>query len=395
MNKKNNYVSVPVKENVFEDDPRRFKVAIVEQNGFDLFTDGKKFSVEPIQHYKDNIELFDMLYYNVGVFYSIAPNYFSTEISLERPINNTIEEIISLYYKRVDLEPPIYNVSGIEMFEPKKYSLSRNKAVIGLSGGKDSVYALVKAVETYGSKNVLAVYVDNIMKICPEKEKESAITICKILDVELVQIKITNSFKKHKGILNGAEIAFATALIIPIAVSFGAYNVILGTIASEIDIFNVQAPTFSEAKMIIDLYNKFLKNIGVDIEIMSGVPDTKTPLVYLMGGYPDIMKETVSCMMPSNYLQSHMNRSRKKYPEMPFYSRMCGVCVKCMMINVFRMRYDETFKKYLLTDSVNKYCLNVLNTIIKKRYDFKSDIIDEIEEIVDDTLRIFEMNIKI
>lgn len=395
MKKTNNYVPVPIKEYVFEEDPRRFKVASIEQKGYDIYTDGKRFSVEPKDFYRENCDLFDFLYYNMGVFYSIAPNYFAVDISLNRPIHKKVEEIISLYYKRVDLSIPNFSVSGIELYEPKKYDLNGNKVVVGLSGGKDSVYALVKAVEQYGNKNVKAVFIDNIMKVCPEQERQAANTICKILDVELVSIKITNSFKKHKGILNGAEIAFATALIIPVAVSFGAAKVILGTIESEVDIFQVQAPAFSETKMIIDLYNEFLKEIGLGIEIISGVPDTRTPLVYLMQQYPHIMKETVSCMMPSNYLQSHMNRSHKNYPDFPFYDRMCGVCAKCMMINVFRMRYDETLKPYLSTPSLSKYCQNVFNATVKKRYDFKADIIDEIEEIVDETLRIFEMNINL
>ena len=116
-------------------------------------------------------------------------------------------------------------------------------------------------------------------------------------------------------------------------------------------------------------------------------------MIYLMQNRPEIMAETVSCMMKSNHLKSHMNRSRKNYPDFPFYKRMCGVCVKCMMINVFRMRYEEGFDKLFDKPTINKYCQRVMSIVVKKRYDFKVDVIDEIEDILDMAMTQYELNI--
>src|SRR4030042_5147102 len=346
--KTRNYQPVPLKESLsYVDDLRREAVATIEHKGFSLFTGGKTFSVEDNDFYKKFMSLFDILYYNIGVFYSIAPNYFPKKILLNRPIDNKIIDIINLYYKRVDLESPDITQEGEELFIPSSYLISYKKVIIGISGGKDSIYALVKAIEKYGKDNVVAVYIDNIMGICPEQERSASITICKMLDVHLVSIKIKNSFKKHRGVLNGAEISMAAALMIPVALYYGAYSVIMGTIESERDIFNVQPPTFSETMPVIELFNEFLVNIGIDIKMVSGVPDIKTPLIYLMQNYPNIMAETVSCMMLSGFLVSHRRRAIKNYPEFPFYKRMCGVCAKCMMINTFRMKYQDDVKQLL------------------------------------------------
>ena len=394
--KTKNYQPVPVKETLyFIDDPRRKVVATLVHEGHSLFTGGKIFSVEQKDFYKSFMSLFDILYYNVGVFYSIAPNYFPEKISLDRPVDIAVVDIINLYYSRVDLEPPTIEQNGEELYEPISYRVSGERAVVGLSGDKDSVYALVKAIENYGKDNVVAVYVDNIMGICPEQERGACSVICNKIGVKLVSIKIKNSFKKHRGILNGAEISMATALIIPVALSFGASQVIMGTIQTEKDIFHVQPPTFSETVPVIKLFNEFLSNIGLDIKMVSGVPDTKTPLIYLMENYPDIMKETVSCMMLSGFLASHRKRAIKNYPEFPFYQRMCGVCAKCMMINTFRMKYQDDVKELLSKDTVYKYCRRIFRATTLKRNEFKAEIIDEVEDILDDAIFAYESNIEV
>jgi hypothetical protein len=394
--KTRNYQPVPLDEIIhFTDDLRRKEIATVEHKGYDLFTCGKRFNVEKNDFYKKYISLFDVLYWNVGVFYSVAPNYFPEKMSLVRSIDNKIVDIINLYYSRVSLDPPTIQQEGDELYVPVSYPTSQEKVVVGLSGGKDSVYVLVKAMEEYGKDNVVAVYVDNIMGICPEQERAACNIVCEKLGIRLVSLKIKNSFKKHRGILNGAEISMAVALIIPIAVYFNAYKVIMGTIQTETDIFQVQPPTFSETMPAIELFNDFLSNIGLNIKMVSGVPETKVPLIYLMQNYPDIMKETVSCMMLSGFLVSHRKRAIRNYPEFPFYERMCGVCAKCMMINVFRMRYQDDVKKVLMKESVYKYCRRVFKATTLKRNDFKVDIIDEIEDILDDAIFTYESNIEV
>ena len=392
--KTRSYQPVPLDESVyFTDDLRRKDVAFVEHKGHDIFTGGKRFSVEKNEFYKRYISLFDVLYWNVGVFYSIAPNYFPEKMLLTRPIDHKIIDIINLYYSRVSLDPPVILQDGEELYEPVPHTTSPDKVVVGLSGGKDSVYVLVKAIEEHGKDNALAVYVDNIMGICPEQERAACNSVCKKLGVRLVSLKIKNSFKKHRGILNGAEISMAVALIIPVAVYFNASKVIMGTIQTETDIFQVQPPTFSETMPVIELFNDFLSNIGLDIKMVSGVSETKAPLIYLMQNYPDIMKETVSCMMLSGFLASHRKRAIRNYPEFPFYERMCGVCAKCMMINIFRMRYQDDVKKILMKESVYKYCRRAFKATTLKRNDFKADIIDEIEDILDEAIFAYESDI--
>jgi 7-cyano-7-deazaguanine synthase in queuosine biosynthesis len=375
------------------EDPKRDIVALVEQDGFEIISNDKRFVVEKNSFYERNIELFDILFYNLGIFYSIAPNYFPKNISLSRPLNSNVYDMISLYYKRMSLDLPKYSVGGIEYCSINNKKMDNNKAVVALSGGKDSVYALVSAVEEYGSKNVVAVHVNSIMKILPKEELESSKIICEMLGVELVIIPIHYSFKKYRGIYNGAEIAMSTALIIPIAFDIGAKHVILGTLKSEKDIYDVQAPTFSETGTIRDLFNVFLKDLGVDIEIESGVLDTKESLINLMKNNSDIMKETISCMMLSHIYASHKYRAIKKYPDFPFYKRMCGVCPKCMTINVFRLRYDESIQHLLINEHVYKYCKHVFDVMNRKKNNFKSEVVDEMEDILIYVMEKYETNI--
>jgi hypothetical protein len=395
MSSKNrNYQSTDVIESLpLTEDPKRDIVALVEQNGFEILSNDKRFVVEPNDFYRRNIELFDLLFHNMGVFYSVAANYFPKEISLGRPINSNVVEMINLYYKRMGLDNPEISICGIEYCNIKDKILDNNKAVIGLSGGKDSVYALVSAIEKYGTDNIIAVNIDSIMKILPIEELESCKVICNKLGVKLVVVPIHYSFKKYRGIYNGAEIALSTALIVPIAFDYGIKNIILGTLKSEVDVFQVQPPTISETGIMIDLFNNFLKDINVNIEIKSGVLDTKEPLVYLMKNRPEIMRETVSCMMLSHIYTSHKNRALKKYPDFPFYDRMCGVCPKCMTINVFRLKYEKGLSDILIKKNVYEYCKHIFDTITKKKNNFKPEVIDEMEDILINAMEKYEVNI--
>lgn len=374
-------------------DPKRDIVALIEQNNFEILCNNKRFVVEPNDFYNRNIEVFDLLFYNLGIFYSIAPNYFPKNIVLSRPVHKNIIEMISLYYKRMGLESPDISIGGIEYCNIREKKMDKDKVLVGLSGGKDSVYSLVTAVEKYGSNNVVAVNIDSIMRILPKEELEASKDICRMLGVELVIIPIHYSFKKYRGIYNGAEIAMATALMVPVAFDYGIRNIVLGTLKNEKDIFDVQAPTISETGTMIALFNNFLSDVGIDIEIYSGVKDTKEPLVYLMSNYPELMGETVSCMMLSHLYTSHKKRAIQKYPDFPFYRRMCGVCPKCMTINVFRMRYEKNIKNILTNRNVYEYCKHVFDTVSRKKNNFKPDIIDEMEDILIETMEKFEMNI--
>jgi len=392
--KTRNYKASEIKEIIsFTDDLRRDEVARVKHCGYNIFTGGKKFNVTQNDFYMKYIAIFDVVYYNIGVFYSVAPNYFAKKISLNRPIDSKIVDIINLYYKRLDLEPPLIEQNGVELYNPSVRKMSDKNVVVGISGGKDSIYTLVKAIEEYGIDNVVAVYIDNIMGICPEQERAACNVICEMLGVKLISVKIRNSFKKHKGILNGAEIIMAAALMVPMALYFNASKIMMGTIKTEDDIYKVQAPTFSETMPVINIFNDFLGNIGLGIKMVSGVPDIKTPYIYLMENRPDIMKETVSCMMLSNFLASHKKRSRENYPDFPFYERMCGVCPKCMSINVFRMKYQDDVKKLLTKESVYEYCRRIFRATTLKRNDFKVELIDEVEDILDEAIYFYESNI--
>jgi hypothetical protein len=231
------------------------------------------------------------------------------------------------------------------------------------------------------------------MKILPVEELESSKIICNMLGVELIVVPIHYSFKKYRGIYNGAEIAMATSLIVPIAFDYGIKNIILGTLKSEKDIFQVQPPTISETGTMIDLFNNFLKDININIEIQSGVTDTKESLIYLMKNRSDIMKETVSCMMLSHIYKSHKIRALNKFKDFPFYNRMCGVCPKCMTINVFRLRYEYGLKEKLINKNIYEYCKHIFNTMVKKKNNFKPEVIDEMEDILIEAMEIYELNI--
>lgn len=391
-----NYQTIDVLESLpLMNDPKRDIVGRLEQKGFKLISNDKNFIVEENEYYNRNLELFDKLFYNIGVFYSVASNYFPKIISLDSDLNENVIKMINLYYKRMSLDyPHILTISNpMDFFSIKHRELSYNKAVVALSGGKDSVYALVSAVNKYGKDNVIAVNINSIMRILPVEELEASKIICNKLGVKLIVVPIHYSFKKYRGIYNGAEIAMATALMVPIAFDFGIGNIILGTLESEKDIFQVQPPTISETGMIIDLFNAFLKDMNINIKIRSGVLDTKESLIYLMKNNPDIMKETVSCMMLSHIYKSHKNRALSKYPYFPFYNRMCGVCPKCMTINVFRLRYENNLKEILTNKNIYEYCRHVFKTINNKKNNFKPEVIDEMEDILIEVMETYEMNI--
>ncbi|MCK9440315.1 MAG: hypothetical protein M0Q13_02725 [Methanothrix sp.] len=391
-----NYQTTDVLESLpLINDPKRDVLSYLSQEGFELISNNKRFIVEENEYYKRNIELFDLLFYNIGAFYSIAANYFPKTISFEHNLNDNVIKMINLYYERMSLDYPKILTIGFDVDFSciKKKELSNKKAIVALSGGKDSVYALISAINKYGKDNVIAVNINSIMKILPVEELEASKIICDKLGIKLIVVPIHYSFKKYRGIYNGAEIAMATALIVPIAFDFGIGNIILGTLESEKDIFQVQPPTISETGKMIGLFNKFLENINVDIKISSGVSDTKESLIYLMKNNADIMKETVSCMMLSHIYKSHKNRALSKYPNFPFYNRMCGVCPKCMTINVFRLRYENKLNTILIDKNVYEYCRHIFKTISTKKNNFKPEVIDEMEDILIEAMEIYEMNI--
>jgi 7-cyano-7-deazaguanine synthase in queuosine biosynthesis len=267
-------------------------------------------------------------------FHLVAPHLprsIVSEFHLARPVIRLIDKLYAS-----EGEPAPYVVCPTTKAKEINFKTSASRAVISYSAGKDSLWNLWWAQEKYGKDNVLAVHISGLNRSNASDETKYAIRQSKKLGFRLEVPILHNGYagKGHK-VMRSRDM-FMVGLLLPYALKFGASNIIIegfGEVADD-ELFTGQ-----EHNMIS--FNGMLSKLGINVKV--GWKNRKEMDVVkdLYVNKPDWISEVCNCFSPSNYKLFLHNSWKKRAPSIQLYDSQCGSCVKCRIINIGRILYDQ------------------------------------------------------
>ncbi|MEK9179980.1 MAG: hypothetical protein AAB897_01030 [Patescibacteria group bacterium] len=287
-----------------------------------------------------------VIFEQFGLGYMICDK-FPRVLELNFPVEGRVRRLIDAMYRFHDKKPPVWrcpqfgnadwlrNMSGASKLDP-------NKVVVTLSGGKDGLYYLLRAIEKYGKENVLPVHLARLsMEGVAHRELKAARDLADQLEIYLKVIEFTNSTRvPGPRIMNFRDI-FLMAMLAGVAQEFGAKKIF---IEGSDDAKSSGDPYFSDLDSSEEAMLDILHDWGVNVEIES---ESISEYEVLRRMYDNLkshmlMPYTHSCLRCDKLTMFCRKWYKANFPKLyrKFYWMQCGSCFKCRVITLARILWD-------------------------------------------------------
>ena len=172
------------------------------------------------------------------------------KVTVDYPLTLGIQHLIKGMYKTENLEPPqlatqinfnnenndYKTLTPQEIYNQQLIQQRTDKIVVAFSGGKDSLWNMMWAIEQVGVENVLAVHIEGINKTVASFEAADSRLQADKLGFQLEVIKLDNrSSVKNRQVMRSRDMLIM-ALVAPYAVAFGSSRLVMeGGLMAEAD----------------------------------------------------------------------------------------------------------------------------------------------------------------
>ncbi len=220
--------------------------------------------------------------------------------------------------------------------------LDPNKFTVMLTGGKDSLHALMVLLEKHKKKNIQCLYVPNINKSESYHEKIAVTEVCKKAGVRFRIIDASNSIQLNRS---GHNIALRSQLLVTLALpyilDFGSHNVTFG-----LEHLDYPDPgLYTCSKESFDFFKNALNNtynIKLNIVDHPMAPIKEFDIIkQMIEKWPEYLDLSSSCYRQLNFREKQNSLLRERHPDFKCYQG-CGNCVKCLRINGVKALYDSS-----------------------------------------------------
>lgn len=234
------------------------------------------------------------------------------------------------------------------------------RAVIGFSGGKDSLAAAIK-MRGMGAEPVLF-HVAGLNRAYPQ-EQVAVARLAALLDAEYVIFKIRNS-----GTTATAEHPLKNQLILSFMVDFGIKNGGIavyanGNFLSEKAANSSRHFNFTDAIEMQAAANQFFSSCvdgyaGRDAILYAESESMKIVNEHL----PAAFESLESCMTGLRYKANIRAANTRKFPKVPLLRGRCGSCYKCAS----EYLHLVSFGLYPEVEGYVNHCLNIMRAWVPK-----------------------------
>lgn len=291
----------------------------------------------------DPPEWFPQFFFEIACAYHIgAKNPSVIDLSKFRePIANLMKRYLEskkMDIRMVGIPSPII---------PVKELIQGENICIMLSGGKDSVHLLVKALEKYPKDKLYCFYVPNLNKSEQYYEKKSVIKICNKLGVKIITPEVKNSVQINRMNHN---ISFREQLIfticLPYILNYQCGKIYWGNYVSFFDPF---AHLYVASKESVDFISQCLEEFGIKITHHNHtdlVENFNADSIFseMVIQYRELLDLTSSCYTQINFRENRHKLLKGKIKSINIYNG-CGSCIKCLRINAAILAFGEYDKK--------------------------------------------------
>lgn len=281
-------------------------------------------------------ELSGWLFSQVGLLHLVAP-YFPRVIETDFSVSPTTQTLIENMYAFDGLAKP--EIVAPDHTRPRfnvNRSLGSSERVAVLySGGKDSMYHMALTQEQYGPENVMAIHIAGLNKGISSGEERSAISQAVKFGFRNFRIIGLSNGSENSGaeVLRSALI-FDSALVVPVALEFGATQIIREAPGS--------ARYFTNNSETMRWFNDhFLRSSGLPIRVSWFKRPAGGVVKELILRRPDWIKDVHNCFTPINYKIAIRRSWEKLTPTFPLFESQCGSCVKCRITRLGWLLYGS------------------------------------------------------
>ncbi len=278
------------------------------------------------------------LFSQIGLLHMIAP-YFPRVIETDFSVSYVTRRLIEKMYAFDGINVPRIIAPGAvhPRFRIANLSFAKTPKRVAVldSGGKDSMYHMALAEERYGPENVMAVHIAGLNRGVASGEKEAAISQAAKFGFRNFRIIGLGGASGHRGAeILRSSLIFDSALVIPVALGFGATRVVREAPGS--------ARYFSNSAESLAWFNKFfLRAAGLPIRISWFRRPAGGAVKELILRKPEWIKEVHNCFTPLCYQGCIRESWIRRTPTFAPFNTQCGSCVKCRITRLGWLLYGR------------------------------------------------------
>lgn len=306
-------------------------------------------AIAPDCWYPDNT-LATLLFTQFGTMHMISGLLPERIITKGYSITEPIQKWINRMYESLDKKPPEF-ISFEHSWKWNKMTilgkLHENRVVIPFSGGKDGMFHFLISKKNGWYPHL--VHVQNLNPAVCSDEKKYAERIAKKYTKKLDVIHLINSIPANGFATMRSRDMFLVSLMVPFAYKYGAKNIFIEGFGDE-----SKFDLFSGKEVCMREFNELLNSLGLDIHIFWHNYKEWEVIKLMIEDYPKMLKETNSCfsypLLKKKMQEEHL---WPKFKGFPFFKAQCGGCLKCYIINLARIVFDNLkCKKSVIKDYV-------------------------------------------
>lgn len=279
----------------------------------------------------------EFMFSQLGVMHAVAP-YLPKVISTDFGIVKQVQRLIAEMYRSLGKKPP-------EFRGPDRRTCfvlgptDSKKAVVAYSGGKDGMRHMDWAMEEFGPENVMAVHISGLNPGNTSGERDFSARQAKAFGFwHFRMIDLLNGCPNIGYAVMRSRDMFIVALLAPLALEFGASKIIIEGFA---EVSRTEPFTGQESNMIA--FNKILRELRIPVQAFWRNDEEMDVVRELFIRRPDWMPLVHNCFTTPNRKAHHREKTWKRlFPHFPLYESQCGLCVKCRIINLGRILWEES-----------------------------------------------------
>jgi hypothetical protein len=282
----------------------------------------------------DYPEKYADLFREFCTFHLLAP-HMPKKIKTNFSISQPMRDLITTMYTYEGQAAPMFD-APLRTIKSSNINTSNDRAVVSYSGGKDSLENLRYAKDNYGLENVLCIHETNLNRAVGSRERKSAIEQSKKIGFNLKVIELHNGASINGYKVMRSRDMFMVGVMMPYAIEFGASKIFIEGFG---EVGNHEPFTGEEKNM--KFFNKILKRMKLPVPIAWNNQTEIDAVKNLYTNNPDWMNLVSNCFLPQHWQMRHHDTWLNRAPTFKMYDTQCGSCVKCRMVNIGRILYDQ------------------------------------------------------
>ena len=338
----------------------------IELDGMELTMNGAPKGKESLEILggQPNPPLSQFLFSQLGLMHLVAP-CLPDAIETNFLVSPEMRNLIDAMYASEDHPLPRFkkskmNATTSSFVVPKT---SPRKAVVAFSAGKDSLWNVWWAEETYGKGNVLLVHIDGLNKGNAKQERLATESqACQLGFEKLKIVHLRNNCRNNGHRTMVSRDMFMMVPSIPYALEVGASTIITeGFAESDAD------ELFTGQEENMRLFNRTLRGLGIPVQVAWRNRDEAGVIGDLIEHRPRWVSLICNCFMPPHWRAGHRKLWEKRTPQFPLDPYSCGVCPKCKRLLLARIAGSDPMLKHVPREQVMKFLALIMGWMRNKR----------------------------